>query len=77
MGPLLPHTIAATHNCRHTQLLLHTIAATHNCRHTRLLPHTGPLLHDFARDAVLVGREMIGLEGLGTTVEADHWNKGQ
>ena len=36
---------------------------------------TGPLVHDFARDAVLIGREVIGLEGLGKSVEADHWNK--
>jgi hypothetical protein len=37
---------------------------------------TGPLVHDFAKDAVLIGREIIGLEGLGMSVEADHWNKG-
>ena len=36
----------------------------------------GPLVHDFAKDAVLVGRERIGLEGLGMSVVADHWNKG-
>ena len=36
----------------------------------------GPLVHDFAKDAVLIGREVIGLEGLNTSVEADHWNKG-
>lgn len=39
-------------------------------------PATGPLEHDFAHDAVLIGREIIGLESLGTSVEADHWNKG-
>jgi hypothetical protein len=37
---------------------------------------TGALLYDFAKDAVLVGREIIGLEGVGSSVEADHWNKG-
>eukprot|EP00497_Spongosphaera_streptacantha_P002076 TRINITY_DN2664_c0_g1_i1.p2 TRINITY_DN2664_c0_g1~~TRINITY_DN2664_c0_g1_i1.p2 ORF type:complete len:83 (+),score=13.38 TRINITY_DN2664_c0_g1_i1:25-273(+) len=37
---------------------------------------TGPLYHDFAKDAVLIGRERIGLEGLGMSVLADHWNKG-
>lgn len=37
---------------------------------------TGPLKYDFAHDAVLIGREKIGLEGLDTTVVADHWNKG-
>lgn len=37
---------------------------------------TGALLHDFAKDAVLIGREIIGLEGLDMEVEADHWNKG-
>jgi len=37
---------------------------------------TGPLEHDFAKDATLVGREVIGLEGLNTTSVADHWNKG-
>lgn len=37
---------------------------------------TGPLRHDFAHDAVLIGREIIGLEGLDIEVEADHWNKG-
>jgi hypothetical protein len=40
------------------------------------LPATGPLLHDFAKDAVLIGREIIGLEGVNVEVEADHWNKG-
>lgn len=39
-------------------------------------PATGPLFHDFAKDAVLIGRELIGLEGLDMQVEADHWNKG-
>jgi len=42
---------------------------------------TGPLVHDFAKDAVLIGREIIGLEGVevdgvGVKVTADHWNKG-
>lgn len=37
---------------------------------------TGPLYFDFAKDAVLIGREEIGLEGLGKTSVADHWNKG-
>jgi len=37
---------------------------------------TGPLRYDFASDSVLIGREVIGLEGLGIEVEADHWNKG-
>lgn len=37
---------------------------------------TGPLFHDFAKDAVLIGREKIGLEKVGTTVLADHWSKG-
>lgn len=36
----------------------------------------GPLVHDFAADAVFVGRERIGLEKLGKSVVADHWNKG-
>lgn len=39
-------------------------------------PATGPLYHDFAKDAVLVGRELIGLEGFNKKVVADHWNKG-
>lgn len=37
---------------------------------------TGPLYFDFAKDAVLVGRELIGLEGYDVKVVADHWNKG-
>lgn len=36
----------------------------------------GPLVHNFAHDAVLIGRERVGLEGLNTSVIADHWNKG-
>lgn len=39
-------------------------------------PAIGPLFHDFAKDAVLIGRERIGLEGLDMEVEADHWHKG-
>lgn len=37
---------------------------------------TGPLYSDFAKDAVLIGREIIGLEGLNRKVLADHWTKG-
>lgn len=36
----------------------------------------GPLVHDFAKDAVLLGRERIGLEGLNVQVVADHYVKG-
>lgn len=36
----------------------------------------GPLRYDFARDAVLIGREMIGIEYQNREVLADHWNKG-
>lgn len=39
-------------------------------------PATGPLRYDFSKDAVYVGREEIGLEGLNMTVVADHFNKG-
>lgn len=36
----------------------------------------GPLRYDFNSDAVLVGRELIGVEFLDRKVVADHWNKG-
>jgi len=37
----------------------------------------GPLHHDFAKDAVLIGREQIHVEApINKTVIADHWNKG-
>lgn len=38
--------------------------------------YSGPLVHDFAKDAVLIGREKIGVEILNKEVIADHWNKG-
>eukprot|EP00463_Aulacantha_scolymantha_P005181 TRINITY_DN64_c0_g1_i1.p1 TRINITY_DN64_c0_g1~~TRINITY_DN64_c0_g1_i1.p1 ORF type:complete len:376 (-),score=72.65 TRINITY_DN64_c0_g1_i1:708-1835(-) len=39
-------------------------------------PPMGPLTHDFGKDAILVGREKIGVEYLNKEVIADHYNKG-
>jgi len=39
-------------------------------------PPMGPLVHDYAKDAVLIGREKITVEYIEKTVVADHWNKG-
>jgi len=36
----------------------------------------GPLTHDFGKDAILIGREKIGVEYINKEVVADHYNKG-
>ena len=38
---------------------------------------TGPLVFDFAKDAVLIGREVIGLEGLGLQVRCSSLSSNQ
>merc|ERR1712232_1413835 len=39
-------------------------------------PVLGALRHDFAKDAILIGRERIKLEYLNRWTIADHWMKG-
>jgi hypothetical protein len=39
-------------------------------------PVSGALRHDFAKDAILIGRERIKVEYLNRWVIADHWMKG-